>query len=185
MRKFNNDSMHSDKLEIINMDGFNYLEDINKFFDVIIVDLPDPKSVELNKLYTKEFYQLALFKLRPNGMIITQAGSPYYATKAFKCIDKTMLAAGFNTLKLHNQVLTLGEWGWILGSKTQEEKLLKKRLQSIKYDHVKTRWINNEAMYLISSFGKEFYKKDGKIDINTINNPVLYQYYISGNWDLY
>ena len=55
--------------------------------------------------------------LRPNGVIVTQAGSPYYATKAFYCIEKTMQSAGFNTIPLRNQVLTLGEWGWVMGYK--------------------------------------------------------------------
>ena len=184
IKKFNKGSMHSDKLEIRNEDGFNYLEDSDKFFDVIIVDLPDPKSIEINKLYTKEFYQLARIRLRPNGMIITQAGSPYYSTEAFKCIENTMKSANFNTLPLHNQVLTLGEWGWIMGSKKMPSKKIKENLQKIHFDNIETRWINNEAMLQITSFGKDvFSSKD--LQINTINNPVLYQYYMRGNWDLY
>jgi len=183
MRKFNKDSMHSDKLEIINMDGFNYLEETNKFFDVIIVDLPDPKSVELNKLYTKEFYQIANLKLRPNGIFITQAGSPYYSTAAFNCIEETIKAGGFNTLKLHNQVLTLGEWGWIMASSNMLTEEMKNKLVNSKID-VDTKWINEEALMQITSFGKQFVKTKN-VQINTINNPVLYQYYNNGNWDLY
>jgi spermidine synthase len=184
MRRFNKDSMHSNKLEIFNEDGFNYLEETNEYFDVIIVDLPDPKSLEINKLYTKEFYQIAKLHLRPNGMIITQAGSPYYSTEAFNCINKTMKEGGFNTLPLHNQVMTLGEWGWIMGSKKLPSEIIKKQLQSLEYNDIETRWINNEAMLQITSFGKGIFKSSD-LEINTINNPVLYQYYLRGNWDLY
>ena len=184
MRKFNKDSMHSDKLEIRNEDGFNYLEETDKYFDVIIIDFPDPKSVELNKLYTKEFYQMAKIHLRPNGMMITQAGSPYYATEAFNCIQKTMKSAGLNTLPLHNQVMTLGEWGWVMGTKNIPSDKLKQNLRKLEFDNIETRWINNEAMLQITSFGKDVFKSDD-LEINTINNLVLYQYYLRGNWDLY
>jgi len=184
MRKFNKDSMHSDKLTIHNEDAFNYLENTDKYFDVIIIDFPDPKSVELNKLYTKQFYQMARIHLRPNGMMITQAGSPYYATEAFNCINKTMQSAGLNTLPLHNQVMTLGEWGWIMGTKKMTSDILKEKLRKLNFEGIETRWINNEAMLLITSFGKDFFNSND-LEINTINNPVLYQYYLGGNWDLY
>ncbi len=184
MQKFNKDSMHSDKLTIHNEDGFNYLEETDKYFDVIIIDFPDPKSVELNKLYTKEFYQMAKIHLRPNGMMITQAGSPYYATEAFNCIQKTMQSAGLNTLPLHNQVMTLGEWGWVMGTKKMPSDSLKQNLRKLNFDNINTRWIDNEAMLQITSFGKNFFKSND-LEINTINNPVLYQYYLGGNWDLY
>lgn len=184
MTHFNKKSMHSPKLKIYNEDGFNYIEDVNAFFDVIIVDLPDPKSIEINKLYTKEFYQIAKLRLRPNGMIITQAGSPYYATEAFKCIELTMQKAGLHTLPLHNQVMTLGEWGWIIGAKKMTGENIRKNIRNISLDYIKTRWINNEAMYQITSFGKDFFHTQN-LEINTINNPILYQYYLKGNWDLY
>lgn len=184
MRKFNKDSMHSEKLTIFNEDGFNYLEETNEYFDVIIVDFPDPKSVELNKLYTKEFYQMAKIHLRPNGLMITQAGSPYYATEAFNCIQNTMKSAGLNTLPLHNQVMTLGEWGWVMGTKKIPSEILKDKLRKLEFEGIETRWINNEAMFQITSFGKDIFKSE-EVEINTINNPVLYQYYLSGNWDLY
>jgi hypothetical protein len=35
-----------------------------------------------------------------------------------------MVSAGFKTLPLHNQVMTLGEWGWIIGSKQVIQKAL-------------------------------------------------------------
>jgi spermidine synthase len=37
----------------------------------------------------------------------------------------------------------------------------------------------------MTSFGKEFYKPTDSLEINKIHNPVLYQYYLDGNWDLY
>jgi len=186
LRELNEDAFHHPKLEIINTDAFNFMEKGENYYDAIIVDLPDPRSVELNRLYTLQFYQLCHLKLKKHGVLLTQAGSPYYATKAFLCIDKTMAAAGFTTQKMHNQVITLGEWGWVMGVKSwPEEKDLKAALQQMEFT-IPTRWLNQDAMLMMCNFGKNIYEAtNDSIAINQIQNPVLYRYYLKGNWDLY
>ncbi|WP_430811523.1 MULTISPECIES: polyamine aminopropyltransferase [unclassified Carboxylicivirga] len=182
----NKGSMKDPKVEVINADGFNYLADATEFFDVIIIDLPDPRSVELGRLYSSEFYQICYKHLRQEGVIVTQAGSPYFATRAFNCVVKTMEDAGFNTVPMHNQVITLGEWGWSLGIKSTRELDLKKHLQKLHFDGINTQWLNNDAMQLITSFGKAIYPGiDDSVRVNRIHDPVLYKYYLKGNWDLY
>jgi len=188
IRKLNRDAFYNPKLKVINIDGYKFMDDTQQYFDAIIIDLPDPHTVELGRLYSREFYEQCKRHLKTNGVLITQAGSPYYSTKAFLCIDKTLQAAGFNTLRIHNQVLTMGEWGWIIGVKNQTSESLKKQLLTLTFDNVKTDWINHEAMSLITSFGKNIYPSlvsADSIEVNSIHNPVLYKYYIRGNWDLY
>ncbi len=184
--EMNQNAMNHDKVNIINTDGFNYLEGDHQYYDVIIIDLPDPKTIELGRLYSFEFYSLCSKRLRPNGFIITQAGSPYYAAKAFNCINLTMQEAGFTTIPLHNQVVTLGEWGWVMGAKNAEKTRLKSALQNLEFDNIPTNWINHEAMTLITSFGKKAFMQDTiPVEVNRIHNPVLYKYYLDGRWDLY
>ena len=182
----NQNALNHEKVEIINSDGFTWLETEKTFFDAVIIDLPDPKTIELGRLYSYEFYKLCYNRLRPHGVIITQAGSPYYAARAFNCIDITLEEAGFTTAPLHNQVVTLGEWGWVLGAKEVEKEKLKAALQSLRFTDVETRWINHEAMTLVTSFGKKVFPDDDKaVEVNRIHNPVLYKYYLNGKWDLY
>jgi spermidine synthase len=184
--EMNNGSMNNAKVRIVNQDAFQFLESSQNFYDVIICDFPDPKTVELGRLYSLEFYVMCKRRLKQNGWIITQAGSPYYAPKAFQCIDKTVRAAGFNTQRLHNQILTLGEWGWIIGEKSNVHSDLKKTIQQLELTNVKTEWLNNDALVSMTNFGKAFYAKgDTSVTVNTIRNPVLYRYYIKGSWDLY
>jgi len=182
--KYNESALQDPKVTIVNDDGFTYLEKNEMYYDIIIVDLPDAKTIEINKLYSLEFYNLAHHALRPNGHIITQAGSPYYATKAFYCIDKTMKTAGFTNLQMHNQVLTLGEWGWILGSKKYTKAQMIKRLKQASYENLNNKWLTKEAIDLITSFGKPLIDTS-QVQINTINSPMLYKYYLNGNWDMY
>lgn len=182
--EYNDSSLHNKIVKIHNVDGYNFLEKSKKYYDLIIVDLPDAKGIDINKLYTQEFYRMAYQSLRPNGNIITQAGSPYYATKAYYCIEKTMKSSNFNTLKIHNQVLTLGEWGWVIGSKKLKDDEMIKIMKKASFEDLNTKWLNQESIDLITSFGKPIFDTTG-VEVNTINDPVLYRYYIQGNWDLY
>jgi len=184
--EMNGGALLDDRVEIINGDAYQYLEKTKTFFDIVICDFPDPKSIELARLYSFEFYKMCQKQLRPEGLICIQSGSPYYATTAFACINKTVQKAGFQTIQMHNQVLTLGQWGWTLGAKHIPQDSLKKRLHSLEFDGIDTRWLNHEAMLHISSFGKSMTKLDtSKIQVNRIHDPILSTYYRKGNWDWY
>jgi spermidine synthase len=184
--ELNKGALDHEKVNILNQDAYKYLEETDTFYDVIIVDLPDPKTIELSRLYSFEFYKMCNHQLRPNGLIVTQSGSPYFANRAFKCVQYSMEEAGFNCVPIHNQVITLGEWGWIIGSKSLESDNLKQSLRELTFDNISTRWINNEAMLLMTSFGKDItLDPEESVEINSIHNPVLFKYYMKGNWDLY
>jgi spermidine synthase len=180
----NENALNNPKVSIKINDAFQFLEDNNLLFDVIIIDLPDPNNVDLNKLYTKEFYFLCKKRLAKNGALITQAGSPYYASKAFYCIEKSMQASGFNTLPLHNQVLTMGQWGWIIASKDLASKQINLNVKKTDYNQLNLKWLNNNAGKGITLFGKPLVDTSNT-KINTLFNPVLYTYYKAGNWKIY
>jgi spermidine synthase len=95
-----------------------------------------------------------------------------------------MESAGFQTLQMHNQVLTLGEWGWIIGSKQSNKAQMIAAMKRGTYEQLNNKWLNNEAIHLITSFGLPLFDTSS-VEINTINAPVLYRYYLDGNWDLY
>lgn len=186
LTKLNKNAFDNPKVEVINSDGFTYLTNNTHFYDVIIIDLPDPRTVEISRLYSQEFYKIAYKHLRPNGIIVTQAGSPYYATEAFNCILETMKSAGFNVVPMHNQVLSLGEWGWAFGAKMDENVNLKRKLQALRFDAIETEWLNQDAMSLMTSFGKNVFPVEtDSVKINKIHEPVLYRYYLNGNWEIY
>ena len=184
--ELNQNAFDNAKVEVLNKDGFTFLSNNTYFYDVIIIDLPDPRTVELSRLYSQEFYRIAHKHLRSNGVIVTQAGSPYFATRAFNCIFETMKSANFITVPMHNQILSLGEWGWVMGVKSDKDFNIKASLQKLDFNEVETKWINNDAMKLITSFGKDIFPiETDSVEINRIHEPVLYRYYLNGNWELY
>ncbi len=181
--EMNKKAFASKKVKIIQEDLLRFIADTNKKYDAIFVDLPDPRSIETNQYYTIEFYELIKNLLVEEGVMITQAGSPYFATEAFFTIGATIQEAGFNVLPIHNQILTLGEWGWYICSIDQQSSHMKDRLLVSKKLDIETRWFNHEAAVLISSFGKT--NTDTlQTQVNSLDNPVVYQYYLKGTWDM-
>ena len=178
----NQQSLDNSKINSQKQNIFRHLNNSTSVYDVIIVDIPDPVDIELNQYYTKEFYELCYKALSQNGVMITQAGSPYFATQAFQCISNTVSASQFSVLEMHNQVLTMGEWGWIIGAKNLDSIQLMSEARALKFDDLKTTWLNNEAMHMMLSFGKTNVNINDSI-VNTLKRPVVHSYYTNGNWD--
>ena len=176
----NQGALSNPGLDISEQEAFHWLSQHPGAYDLILVDVPDPIDVELNQYYSLEFYQLCRAALRAEGLLVTQSGSPYFATAAFQSIQLTMQEAGFYTTSYHNQVLTLGEWAWTVGSPA--DILLSERLKGLDFASVSTRWLNQEAMQMMLSFGKP-YVSSQQIQVNTITNPVIYRYYNQGNYE--
>ena len=57
------------------LDGRRYLAESNEEFDVIIVDVPDPQTAQLNRFYTAEFFGMARAHLSPSGLLALELRS--------------------------------------------------------------------------------------------------------------
>ena len=56
-------------------DGRRFLTETNGNFDVIVVDVPDPQTAQLNRFYTVEFFRLARAHLQPQGLLAIELRS--------------------------------------------------------------------------------------------------------------
>ncbi len=83
-------------------------------FDAIIVDLPDPDTPVLGRLYSTEFYALAARALAPDGLMVVQAGSPFSTPTAFWRTVTSIRTAGYAVTPYHVHVPTFGDWGFAL-----------------------------------------------------------------------
>ncbi len=186
-REINKDALRDARLRIVNQDANAFLTASDRIYDVIIVDLPDPKTVGLARLYTRQFYQNARRHLATGGVIVTQATSPFFAREAFLSILKSMRATGMPAMAYHNSIPTLGEWGWVLGMNTDRltSAELKQRASRLSFAGVKTRFLNHEAMLGMLSFGKGTMERLSEIKINDELDLAVYHYYQKGEWDVY
>jgi spermidine synthase len=116
IRALNKDALRNPKVNVHNVDGYGFLVRIKQKFDLIVLDLPDPRTEAISRLYSREFYLIANKNLNADGIIVTQASSPYYARESFWCINQTLRSAMLNTLPYRINVPAFGEWGFILAS---------------------------------------------------------------------
>jgi spermidine synthase len=114
LRELNHNSLHSHKLEIKNADAYAWLRQDTARYDVVFVDFPDPGNYSIGKLYTTAFYQTLRQRLRPGGLVVVQATSPYVARHAYWCVVHTLAASGFSPVPYHTYVPSFGEWGYVL-----------------------------------------------------------------------
>jgi len=169
--KVNNNSLSNPKMEIIVDDAYKFLTENSFKYDVILVDLPDPNNEALNKLYSNIFYRLCKNSLTENGILSVQSTSPYFATKAFWCINKTIESEGFNVLPYHLEVPSFGDWGFNIASQKPIDK---------EFDFtVDTKYLTAENSQSMFYFGKDETTAD--ICVNTLSKPMLMQYYIEAD----
>lgn len=56
-------------LNVIHQDGRAYLTDCRKTYDAIIMNLPEPDTFQVNRFYTREFFNLVKQHLSPDGVL--------------------------------------------------------------------------------------------------------------------
>jgi spermidine synthase len=117
LRGRSKDALFSPKLRIVEAEATVWLEDSSDVFDVAIVDLPDPHGYVEGKTYTSWFQSALARHLEPDGVVVTQATSAFATPRTFDNIEDTMAAAGFFTLAYHAPIPTMGDWGFVLGSR--------------------------------------------------------------------
>ncbi len=186
MRKINRNSFYDKRIKLYFEDGFKFVKDCYKknmcYYNLIIIDLTDPRNLKSSRLYTKEFYEMLYKILLPNGIMITQASSPFFAKNTFCCILNTVKSAGFDAHPIVENIPSFGEWGFILGLK---HKLSKHQIQQIVFNNFNekyTKYLTREMALSLFNMPKDLICTN--IKINTLINPVIIRYYEDKRWDL-
>lgn len=172
MAKLSEHSFENPKVKILNEDAFKYLENAKEYFDVIIIDLPDPNNQSLARLYSKEFYKVVKQKLARNGIMVTQSTSPFFSPEAYWCIEESLKAAGFKYTKpYHTYVPSFGDWGFMLASNNPiNEKNIK--------INVPTKFLENNSIDSLFHIEKDVKRKN--IKASTLDHPEILNYYLNG-----
>ncbi len=113
----NEGALSDARVQIDNGDAFIRFGEIKERFDVIVLDFPDPSNYSLGKLYSVEMYRKVERLLAPGGTLVVQSTSPFFARKAFWCIEKTIAQAGLSTAAYHVFVPSFGDWGFVLAKR--------------------------------------------------------------------
>ncbi len=63
--------LEDQRVHLVYDDGYHFLKNSQKSFDVIIVNLPDPSTALINRYYTQEFFDLVRARLSRDGVFST------------------------------------------------------------------------------------------------------------------
>ncbi|SMX30242.1 Spermidine synthase [Pelagimonas phthalicica] len=177
----NAQSLSDPRVSIQNGDAWLFVEGSEQVFDVIIVDLPDPKNVALSKLYSRQFYGLLMERLSAQGLMVTQAGSPFFARQAFWSVVTTLETTRnpqgpgkeLGVIPYHSYVPSFGEWGFVLAGAHLPADRPPALPEGLKY-------LNPEVWQAAQIFGADTDRVEA--EPNTMQSHPLVAYYLDG-WD--
>jgi spermidine synthase len=170
-------------VDVYNIDADQFLKKkLDRQWDVVIIDLPDPSSIELSKLYSKQFYQTLRRYLTKDAYVAIQSTSPYHAKESYLAIGKTLEAAGFNILPYRQNIPSFGDWGYYLAwTNTEKPNVLKQRLSNLSGFEIEPDFVTPELLAASFAFGKGELTANHPC-INTLMEPCLLTNYVERSW---
>ena len=99
-RKYLPENLADGRIRIINTDGRLFIKQAGGKYDVVIVDVPDPSTAQLNRFYTVEFQAEVKRVLSKDGVLSFSLG--HYENYVSKELAR-MLASAYRSLRLSFQ----------------------------------------------------------------------------------
>ncbi|MEM9625855.1 MAG: polyamine aminopropyltransferase [Pseudomonadota bacterium] len=179
LNQLNEGALDDPRVEVINEDAFEFLKTDDATYNVILIDLPDPKNPSLSKLYSLAFYTAAARRLARDGVLVTQATSPVYAREAFWSIFSTLDATNdpyragetLSAVPYHAYVPSFGDWGFVAASPAR---LDWSRIQL----PADLRFLTDDTLPSLTNFPPDIDRLP--VEINTLQDHPLLRYYQQG-----
>ncbi|WP_024480109.1 polyamine aminopropyltransferase [Cellulophaga baltica] len=173
--KVNDGAAKNKRVHLIPEDAFTFLHRIDKKYDIIIADLPDPTNEAIARLYSKQFFLLAKQKLNKNGLFVTQSGEIYFSNSVFSCINNTLTEVYKHVKPYHTYIPSFGDWGFIIASDIPiDEQDVKRDLP----DNLK--FLTENQFQMAFEFPKDIQIAETKI--NTLDSPIILNYFLD-DWN--
>ena len=171
--KLNKNALADTRVKTYNTDAFVFIKEDGPRYDRVIIDMPDPHNEAISKLYSVEFYAMIKRRMTDNGVLITQASSPYFARSAFWCVGTTLADIFPHTQALQVSIPSFGVWGFQMAGKTKTA-----ISEPIVPQSVKTRFWSPNVISAAKIFGKDIGPLETNGRANSIFEPIIYQLYL-------
>jgi spermidine synthase len=163
------------RISVVEGDGRKFISHINKRYDVVILAIPDPSSLQINRYYTVDFFRLLKKRMKENAIVllgISPAGNYLSPTQA--AIESTMYRSF--TSSFENIVLIPGERDYFIASDAPlsgkpGELVLRRGIQA---SYVNPDYLDDQAIVDRSRQIIEKISNSGKINSDNQPVPVFY-----------
>lgn len=170
------------RLNLKNMDGRLFVKKTGNTYDVIIVNLPEPFTAQLNRFYTKEFFKEIKRILRDDGVFCFGINSsPNYIGEE----QKQLLLSLLETLKtVFSEIKVFpGDVNFFFAAKnknllTDQWRVLAQRLKNykIKTEYIRDYYLSAELSRERIDYLQQRLRSPEKVKINTDFQPISYFY---------
>lgn len=168
------------RVTLIHMDGRLYVKKTDRHFDVIIVDLPEPSTGQLNRFYTQESFREVQSILKQGGIL--SLGLPSAENYLSPELRHRNGGVYHTLLSVFPSVIVLpGEHNFFLASEgplLSDHALLAERLEERR---IETRWVNAPYLEYIFTTDRLALTLSGLTDISPFRvnrdlQPICYYY---------
>ncbi|MFQ6538846.1 MULTISPECIES: polyamine aminopropyltransferase [Aphanothece] len=176
LRRLNRDSLEDGRVRVHLGDAFALVDALPGQYDVVIADFPDPATPPLARLYSVGFYGRLLRRLAPQGLVVTQASTPFFTPKVLASIQATFAALDLETHPYSVDVPSFGPWGFVLARRpgpAQPPAVLP----------FEGRWIDNVQLARLFELPRDLRPGPGEpVRANRLTRPVLVDYQRQSRW---
>ncbi|MCX8009711.1 MAG: hypothetical protein N3A61_01030, partial [Ignavibacteria bacterium] len=159
-QKFTSDMLNP-KVNIINKDARLFIKETRSKYDIILINLPDPLTAQVNRYFTLEFFKELKQKLNDDGVVSTSliSGADYLSKEAY-----LLNSVLFNTLKqvFENILIVPGLKNYFLASDGKlniniAEMIQKKGIDNIYVNqyYLDDKILEERSNYILSSINKQ------------------------------
>ncbi|MCA9522414.1 MAG: polyamine aminopropyltransferase [Myxococcales bacterium] len=168
LKRLNSGSFADRRVRVHHLDAMKFVERTSTRYDVILIDLPDPRTLSLGKLYSASVLRLLRTRLAPGGALTLQATSPVFSRRSFWCIVNTMRYAGWQVRPYHVNVPSFSEWGFVLATRVPVQ------IERLRLRH-SGRFLTDAVLPTLFVFPPDI----GPVstEINRLDNQILVQYF--------
>lgn len=171
------DLLGSSRVEVHNMDGRLFVKRTGRRYDVIIVDLPDPETAQINRFFTLEFFNEIKKILNEDGVFsISLSPSGNYVSQEKMVLNSSL----YKTLRkvFSNVIVIPGGRDFFLASNRRLSYEVGERLEEF---GVETRYVNKYYLDGILTPSRLELVMDSvraETRVNRDLKPITYYYYL-------
>lgn len=175
-RKYLAANLADGRIRVINTDGRSFVRRTDRRYDVVIADIPDPSTSQLNRFYTVQFFEEVKNILTDGGVLSFSLG--HYENYVSRELAR-LLAVAHTTLKgvFRNVTVIPGGRIFFLGS---DGDLTRNVAARIEQRGIRTKLINRRYLEVMLSPDRtaDIDRALSPAPVNRDFSPVLYYYHL-------
>jgi len=157
-------------------DAFARVAELDGPYDVVIADFPDPATAAVARLYSVGFYGRLRQRLATDGLLVTQASTPFFTPRVLASIEASLEHLGLRTRAYSVTVPSFGPWGFVLAHRPGPERTFAELPFT-------GRWVDAAELARLFELPRDLRPDPGEVVLpNRLGRPVLAEYQRQSHW---